>query len=102
MPMTDEHGRPCGFLEIDESDKRKKFQRRYFIVDLNCRLIKWFKENPAVSIKYIIITINLSMKAFLKGYWWIKMYRKAGWNRKYINDITGIPTVQDRKGGDIW
>lgn len=44
--MTDEHGRPCGFLDIDENDKRKKFQRRFFIVDLNCRLIKWFKENP--------------------------------------------------------
>lgn len=46
MPMNDDQGRPCGYLEIDETDKRKKFQRRYFIVDLNCRLIKWFKDSP--------------------------------------------------------
>uniref|UniRef100_H2Y6U5 PH domain-containing protein n=1 Tax=Ciona savignyi TaxID=51511 RepID=H2Y6U5_CIOSA len=46
MPESDNQGRHCGFLDIDEMDTRKKFQRRFLIVDKKKGLLQWYIEKP--------------------------------------------------------
>ncbi|XP_076813040.1 pleckstrin homology domain-containing family A member 1-like isoform X2 [Clavelina lepadiformis] len=46
MPSTDSENRTCGYLAIDEEDRRKKFQRRYFILDKSKGLLEWFTDKP--------------------------------------------------------
>jgi len=50
MPFKDKQGRTCGFLDIDEDDKRKKFLRRYFILNKPCGVLEWYTDSPSVSI----------------------------------------------------
>ena len=49
MPFKDKLGRPCGFLDIDEDDKRKKFRRRYFILNKANGFFEWYNDSPSVS-----------------------------------------------------
>lgn len=49
MLDKDDCGRYCGFLRIDEMDKRKHFPRRYFLLDKENGLVKWFEDKPKGS-----------------------------------------------------
>lgn len=44
----DSHGKISGYLHIDETDKRKNFPKRFFILDKNSGLCRWFKDKPEV------------------------------------------------------
>ena len=58
MPFKDKLGRICGFLDIDEDDKRKRFLRRYFILNKTDKLLEWYMDSPSVneiSIIYIFL-----------------------------------------------
>ena len=48
MPFKDKHDRTCGFLDIDEDDKRKKFRRRYFILNKSKGILEWYMDSPSV------------------------------------------------------
>ena len=54
----DSHGKISGYLHIDETDKRKNFPKRFFILDKNTGLCRWFKDKPEVF-------INLNNKLFI-------------------------------------
>jgi len=47
----DDHGKISGYLHIDETDKRKNFPRRYFILDKDSGLCRWFKDKPEENSK---------------------------------------------------
>jgi len=47
----DSHGKISGYLHIDETDKRKNFPKRFFILDKNTGLCRWFKDKPEENSK---------------------------------------------------
>jgi len=47
----DSHGKISGYLHIDETDKRKNFPKRFFILDKNSGLCRWFKDKPEENSK---------------------------------------------------
>nr|CAB3264937.1 pleckstrin homology domain-containing family A member 1 [Phallusia mammillata] len=49
MPQRDAENRECGYLEIDETDKRKKFQRRYVVLNKSKGLLEWYLTSPEHS-----------------------------------------------------
>jgi len=46
MIEKDSQGRYCGYVKIDENDKRKQFPKRFVVLDKDCGLVKWFNEDP--------------------------------------------------------
>jgi len=49
MPSKDNLGRFCGFLLIDEEDKKKKFEKRFFIINDAQHLLELYSNDPSVS-----------------------------------------------------
>lgn len=48
MPYLDRLNRVCGFLDIEEKENSSRFQRRYFILDIQGNALLWYMDNPQV------------------------------------------------------
>jgi len=59
MPSRDSQGRICGFLDVDEAGKRKKFVTRFVILDKERNVLEWYTNDPSVS-SYILMVFILS------------------------------------------
>uniref|UniRef100_A0A3Q3JDW8 PH domain-containing protein n=1 Tax=Monopterus albus TaxID=43700 RepID=A0A3Q3JDW8_MONAL len=46
MPYLDRLNRVCGFLDIEEKENSCRFQRRYFILDIQGNALLWYMDNP--------------------------------------------------------
>ncbi|XP_041643690.1 pleckstrin homology domain-containing family A member 2 [Cheilinus undulatus] len=46
MPYVDRLNRVCGFLDIEEKESSCRFQRRYFILDIQGNALLWYMDNP--------------------------------------------------------
>lgn len=46
MPYVDRLNRVCGFLDIEEKESSCRFQRRYFILDVQGNALLWYMDNP--------------------------------------------------------
>ena len=68
MPQKDDWGRTCGYLSINEEDKKKKFEKRYFILNKLHGHLEWYTNNPLVSILFLyilLLTSNFKWLSFL-------------------------------------
>ncbi|XP_054466550.1 pleckstrin homology domain-containing family A member 2 [Anoplopoma fimbria] len=46
MPYVDRLNRVCGFLDVEEKENSCRFQRRYFILDIQENALLWYMDNP--------------------------------------------------------